>query len=64
MDILLSKNLQDLTYENNNRSIVTNLAEIYREIARFYPWDLVNVGGIKHCVVLFKYGDINLKTIA
>ena len=35
-----------------------------REIARFHPWAIVNVGGLRHCVVLLKYGDIGLQTIS
>eukprot|EP01032_Pedospumella_encystans_P003454 gene3454-4082_t len=47
----------------NPRSIVENLAVCYREIARFYQWKIVDVGAIRHCVILLRFGDTALKTI-
>ena len=35
----------------------------YRELAQFYPWELVNAGAIRHCVTLLKLGDVALQTI-
>jgi hypothetical protein len=64
LDIVLSKNTTDLKTPCDNRSLVDSLAIIYREVARFYPWDLVNVGGLRHCVSLLRYGDVSLQTIA
>ena len=35
-----------------------------RDLAQFYPWELVKNGVIRHCVSLLKYGDVALQTIS
>jgi hypothetical protein len=62
LDILLNKYSSELRSPTEVRNLVENLAVCYREIARFYPWDLVNVGAIRHCVLLLRFGDIILQT--
>ena len=47
-----------------HRQVILNLAICYREIARFYPLRLVDVGALRHCVLLLRHGDIELKTVS
>jgi len=63
LDILLAKYVHEMKTPGNARSIVESLAVCYREIARFYQWKIVDVGAIRHCVILLRFGDIALKTI-
>jgi hypothetical protein len=63
-DALLGSNMIDLKVASVHRWIVEHLAVCYRDIGRFYPWDIVHAGAIRHCVLLLKFGDIPLKTIA
>ncbi len=63
LDILLAKCVHEMKTPGNPRSIVENLAVCYREIARFYQWKIVDVGAIRHCVILLRFGDTALKTI-
>lgn len=64
MSILLAKHASHLHDISDHRSVVEHLAICYREIARFYQWKIVNAGGIRHCVLLLKFGDIPLQTAA
>ena len=64
LDILLSKNVADLRQKNFYNDTVQYLAVCYQELARFYPWEIVNVGALRHCVVLLKLGDVVLQTIS
>ena len=64
MEVLLSKNVSDIGKKCDNRNLVENLAICYREVSRSYLWDIVNVGGIRHCVILMKHGDTAIKTVA
>ncbi len=64
MDILLSKKTADLKHHCDVRMMVEHLAVCYREIARFYPWTIVNIGGLRHCVVMLKSGDVTIQTIS
>jgi hypothetical protein len=63
LDILLAKRVSDMRTPCIARSVVEHLVVIYREVARFYQWKLVNVGGIRHCVILLRFGDVILQTI-
>ena len=64
LDILLTKKVADMKNKGSvARMVVEHLAVCYREIARFYQWRLVDAGGIRHCVLLLRFGDIALKTI-
>jgi hypothetical protein len=61
----LSKNVPELKNRTSHiHSTVESLAVCYQEFARFYPWEIVNVGALRHCVVLLKVGAVNLQTIA
>ncbi len=64
LDILLAKKIAELKTQSSFRSVVEHLAVCYREIARFYQWEIVNVGGIRHCVIILRFGDVELQTIA
>ena len=33
------------------------------EVSRYYPWKIVDVGALRHLVVLMRFGDVPLKTI-
>jgi hypothetical protein len=63
LDILLAKHVSDMKRACTSRNIVENLAVCYREVARFHQWKVVDVGGIRHCVILLRFGDIALQTI-
>jgi hypothetical protein len=64
MDVLLSKRQPDLKLKNYVHDSVENLAYCYQEFARFFPWEIVNVGALRHCVVLLKHGEVMLQTLA
>lgn len=64
LDILLSKKTNELKSLNTTHAIVENLGVCYREIARFHAWKLVEVGGLRHCVAMLRYGDVTLQTIS
>lgn len=63
-DIMLSKRVSELRHHSNARTLVEHLGVCYREIARFYPWAIVNAGGLRHNVVMMKVGDVSIQTIA
>jgi hypothetical protein len=62
-DQLLSNSV-DLHAITDTRSIVENLAVVYRELARFYASDIVVVGAIRHCVRMINYGDAIIRGIS
>lgn len=64
LDIMCSKRTTEMKGLTIVHSLVENLAICYREIARFHNWKLVEVGGLRHCVALLRYGDVTLQTIA
>ena len=64
LDILLTKKSSEMRSKCEARNVVEHLAICYREIARFYPWEIVMAGGIRHCVLLLKFGDVALQTVA
>ena len=55
-DQLLSNSV-DLHTISDTRTIVENLAVVYRELARFYNTAIVTHGAIRHCVRMINYGD-------
>ena len=62
-DTLLSVNRNlDLIIESVNRSLLEHLAAVYKTVSLFYPWEIVRVGAIRHCVTLLKRGGLILKT--
>lgn len=63
-DTLLGGNMIDMHVRSPHRSIVEYLSICYRELARFYPWLIVKVGALRHCVALLRFGDVELQTIA
>jgi hypothetical protein len=63
LDILLAKRVADMKRPCTARNIVEHLAVCYREISRYYQWKVVDVGGIRHCVILLRFGDVALQTI-
>lgn len=64
LSTVLPNNLPKLREPSNNILIlVQSLAICYREIARFYPWKLVNSGALRHCVTMLNHGNVELQTI-
>lgn len=63
LDIILTRHIDEIKTICNARSIVENLSVCYREIARYHPWKIVEVGAIRHCVSLLRFGDVILQTI-
>jgi hypothetical protein len=63
-DILMGYDMIDFNVPSIHRSIVEHCSICYREVARFYPWKIVDVGALRHLVILMRFGDVNLKTIA
>mmetsp|Transcript_21887 Transcript_21887/g.36625 ORF Transcript_21887/g.36625 Transcript_21887/m.36625 type:complete len:754 (+) Transcript_21887:62-2323(+) len=63
LDILLAKRVNDMKTPCTARSVVEHLVVVYREVARFYQWKIVDIGGIRHCVILLRFGDVVLQTI-
>lgn len=64
LSTVLPNNLSKLRDPSNNILIlVQSLAICYREIARFYPWELVNSGALRHCVTMLNNGNVELQTI-
>jgi hypothetical protein len=61
---LLAKRVPELKQNNFIHDTVEYLAICYREFARFHPWKIVDVGALRHCVVLLKLGDVVLQTVA
>jgi hypothetical protein len=54
----------DLITQSNMRTIVEHCAVCFREIARFYPHLVVKAGALRYIVIILKYGDVALRTIA
>ena len=65
LDIMLAKRTAELrNAKSDTHVLVENLTVCYREIARFHPWEIVNVGAIRHCVIILRNGDVSLIAIA
>jgi hypothetical protein len=64
MDFLLTKRVPDLKLKNSVHDTVEHLTYCYQEYARFYPWEIVNVGALRHCVVLLKTAEVMIQTMA
>lgn len=64
LDTLLGRDKIDMKTPSLHREIVEHLSACYREMGRFFPWPLVKSGALRHCVVLLRYGDIILQTMA
>ena len=41
--------------------MVENLVICYRELARWYPKQIVSAGCIRHCIRMLLYGDLTIK---
>jgi hypothetical protein len=64
LSTLLSNKKLDFSEPSLHRISIEHMAAIYREVGRFYPWKIVEVNGLRHCVTLLKKGDRQLKTLA
>ena len=64
MDQLLSGKAMALKTPSASRTIVENLALCYRELARWYPQQIVRAGCIRHCVRMMQYGDMSIKAVS
>lgn len=54
----------DLKTPSTYRTILEYLSTVYREVAKFYPWEIVDVGCLRHNVLLLTHGDSHLQTTA
>jgi hypothetical protein len=63
LDQLLSSSV-DLYTVSDSRSIVENLAIVYREASQYYENQVVAHGAIRHCVRMINYGDPVIRGIA
>jgi hypothetical protein len=54
----------DLNVLCDERTIVENMAIIYREGARYFDKEIVVVGALRHCVRMVTYGDPTIRGIA
>ena len=63
-DILMGFNMINFREPSTHRSIVENCIVCYREISRYYPWKIVDVGGLRHLVILVRYANTEIKTVA
>jgi hypothetical protein len=63
-ELLASSRQLDLKSASVGREIVEHLSVCYREIGRFYPWDIVKVGALRHSILLLRFGDEILQTSA
>ena len=59
---ILNGKKPDLVTTSTHKLIVEHCTCIYREVARFYPWKVIRVGGLRHIVLVMRFGDIGLKT--
>lgn len=63
LDFLLSRSQNiDLKAISTQRTVIEHCSVIYREVARYFPWKIVDVGGLRHCVLMLRYGDTVLQT--
>eukprot|EP01039_Chlorochromonas_danica_P001713 gene1713-1872_t len=62
LDIVLNKYSSELRTPGEVRNLVEHLGVCYREVARFYPWELVNLGSLRHCVLMLRFGDVIIQT--
>jgi hypothetical protein len=58
------KDTDNLTLSSMQHELLQHLAACYRDIGRIFPWNIVKVGALRHCVLLLRFGDVFLKTIA
>ena len=63
-DDLFSDASLDLVNPSPIRSLIEHCAIIYREIARYYPDEVVSSGSLRFFVQMLRIGDAALKTIA
>lgn len=63
-DDLFSNTALDLISISPSRSLIEQCAIIYREIARYYPNEVVGVGSLRFFVQMLRTGDVTLKTVA
>ena len=59
---ILNGKKPDLVTTSTHKLVVDHCTAIYREVARYYPWKVLRVGGLRHMVLVMRYGDIGLKT--
>ena len=64
MDQLLTGKAMDLHTPSPSRTIVENLSVCYRELARWFPKQIVHAGVIRQCVRMIQYGDMSIKAVA
>ena len=64
LNTLMGRKMIDLKVESTHRTIVDHALTIYREVAFVYPWKVVNVGALRHLVLVLEFGDLSLVSVA
>jgi len=52
----------DLKVTSISRSILDHLSAVYKAVGLYFPWEIVRVGAIRHCVTLLRRGGLTLQT--
>jgi hypothetical protein len=63
-DTFLGNKKVDLHSQSVQKLIVEHLAAVYRDVGMFFAWKIVNVGAIRHCVFMLRFGDMNIRVIS
>ena len=57
-ECLLSEDMQlNLKTPSHYSLVVEHLCSLYKAVAVHYPWDIVRVGGIRHCIAMLRRGS-------
>jgi hypothetical protein len=64
LNTLMGHTIVDLINESIQRTLVVHCINMYRDIAAVRPWDVVNIGGLRHLVICLEHGDMDLKSVA
>lgn len=65
LDIIISRKTSELKQKDSTmKQLADHISAMYRDIAVHYRKEIVDVGGLRHCVGLLRYGDVKLQTIA
>ena len=64
-DFLLGIDLDlDLHVPSHYTIVLEHLCQIYKDISVHYPWDIIRIGGLRHCVSLLRRGVPGLQATA
>lgn len=63
-DAHLGGNPINLIAPSIERNTIEHLTAVYREVGRYYPWKVTQVGAVRHLVIILRKGDMQLKSLA